>query len=87
MRSAMGGQKGGSMRVVLMAGVALTLVAPAAASAQNDGAPAEEAEADIVVTGSRIQRADIEAPVPTKVLGAEAIEARGSTSIGDFLRA
>lgn len=39
----------------------------------------------IIVTGSRISRADVEAPVPTKVLDSAEIEQRGATSIGEFL--
>lgn len=65
--------------------------APVAAHAQNapaaeESPPAEEAsQKEIIVTGSRISRRDVEAPTPTKVLGAEILEARGSSSIGDFL--
>ncbi|QNA85521.1 TonB-dependent receptor [Sphingomonas sp. So64.6b] len=37
------------------------------------------------MTGSRISRAGMEAPTPTKILTIDAINARGSTSIGEFL--
>lgn len=40
---------------------------------------------DVIVTGSRIARLGLEAPTPTKVLTSGALEARGSTSIGEFL--
>lgn len=48
----------------------------------EDGSPQGS---EIIVTGSRIARAGFEAPTPTKVLDASLIEARGSTSIGEFL--
>ena len=78
------------MRALLLA-TAICAV-PVAAQAQ-DAPSAGQAEAadeapqgaEIVVTGSRISRRDVEAPTPTKVLSADALEARGSSSIGDFL--
>lgn len=64
--------------------------APVAAAAQTApaGEPtaAEEApEQEIVLTGSRISRRDLDAPTPTKVLSAEALEVRGTASVGEFL--
>ena len=40
---------------------------------------------EIIVTGSRIARQGFDAPTPTKVLGTEQLEARGSTDVGSFL--
>ena len=74
------------LRVALLA-TAICAV-PAMAQAQDGAAEPEAAQeqaGEIVVTGSRISRRDVEAPTPTKVLGAEVLEARGSSSIGDFL--
>lgn len=81
----------------LHTGIAISaLVVSSAASAQavptepaatSEAAAATEADRDVdlIVTGSRISRRDIEAPTPTKVLTSEAIAARASSSIGDFL--
>lgn len=93
MRSFHNRRFGMAMRAVLLAsamGTAPALAhaadeapAPAAAAAQEaDEAPQQ---GEIIVTGSRISRRDVEAPTPTKVLGSEALEQRGSTSIGDYL--
>ncbi|QBX36663.1 TonB-dependent receptor [Brevundimonas sp. S30B] len=53
--------------------------------------PAAQAEpstaqvSDIVVTGTRVARAGFDAPTPTTVLGAEALEQRALPNVGDFL--
>lgn len=58
---------------------------------QDDLAPAEaqvapaEDMADIVVTGSRVARNGFSAPSPTTVVGAELLEQRGATNIGEVL--
>lgn len=44
-----------------------------------------EEGSEIVVTASRAARSGFDAPTPTKVLSAEALEDRGSTNVGDFL--
>lgn len=81
----------GKLKIRAMLLATVMCGAPVAAHAQDatateEAAPAEEAsQGEIVVTGSRISRRDVEAPTPTKVLGAEILEARGSSSIGDFL--
>lgn len=83
-----------NMRAVLLA--TAVLIVPSAAYARADEAaaaapqqpasePTPEPTGEIIVTGSRIARRDLEAPTPTKVLGVEALEARGATSIGEFL--
>ncbi len=66
----------------MIAGLAMT-AAPVAA--END----EEAVADldrIQVTGSRIQRTDVEGAMPVTVIDREAIELSGETSIADLIR-
>lgn len=73
--------------------VAGAMLLPAGARAQQPGTAAAAPEApegtsferDIIVTGSRIARRDVEAPTPTRVLGVEIIEERAATSVGDFL--
>ncbi len=44
-----------------------------------------DSTAEIVVTGSRVARQGFDAPTPTKVLGVEQLEQRGSTDVGSFL--
>ena len=53
--------------------------APAPAASTQDTGP------DIVVTASRSGRSGYDAPTPTKVLNAAAIQERGSTNVGDYL--
>jgi iron complex outermembrane receptor protein len=54
---------------------------PASATEQ----PAEEKLESIVVTGSRIARGGFEAPTPVSVVGADRIEERATTNIGQLL--
>lgn len=93
LRNGQGEKMGINTRAMLLA-TALCMIpgvayAQAADPAAQDDTAQQEAEqgegGTIIVTGSRISRRDVEAPTPTKVLGSEALEARGSTSIGDFL--
>ena len=61
--------------------------APAAdAPAPAAGAPAEAARGDIVVTGSRIQRPDYEAPNPITSFDAAKLQQSGNTNVTEFLR-
>lgn len=75
----------------LLAGVALS-AAPAWAQTEAPAASAEaeaEAEApaaDIVVTGSRIQRPDYQAPNPIVSFDAAKIQDSGNTNVTEFLR-
>lgn len=61
----------------------------AARQANPDGQDSQAAgapeEAEIVVTGSRIPRANFDSAQPVVVLGAEQIEARGYTNLGEAL--
>ena len=63
---------------------ATTGAAPTAAAAAP-AATDEESATDIVVTASRTGRSGYDAPTPTKVLSAAAIQERGATNVGDFL--
>jgi outer membrane receptor protein involved in Fe transport len=73
-------------------GATFSLVAPARAQdAQDRAAPAtqtappEEGPTEIFVTGSRVQRDGFQAPTPTTVLTAEALQNRGLTNVGDLV--
>lgn len=74
---------------------ALALAAPAAAQTAADAPPQQtavdpavaepETPTDIVVTGSRIPRANLDTGQPTLVLSSDLIEQRGYTNVGDAL--
>ncbi|HEX7944450.1 MAG TPA: TonB-dependent receptor, partial [Phenylobacterium sp.] len=69
------------MSSIIGSGLALSgLVLPAAAA---DGA---DEVAEIVVTGSRISRPNLESPVPVSVVDSRAIEASGQISTGEIIR-
>lgn len=78
-----------SIRLMLLTGASLGLMASAAHAQQADPAADEAeqpAEADaIVVTGSRIDRNGFTAPTPTTVVGQDFIQQRGINNIGDAL--
>jgi outer membrane receptor protein involved in Fe transport len=57
-------------------------IAEPAESQLTAGAPTDD---EIVVTGSRIPRANFETAVPAVVLGGEQIETRGYTNLGDAI--
>jgi iron complex outermembrane recepter protein len=88
-RDGQGVEKKLKVRALLLATAICSV--PVAASAQTapagEPAAAEEVaqEQEIVLTGSRISRRDLDAPTPTKVLSAEALEVRGAASVGEFL--
>ncbi len=76
----------------------LALAMPAASWAQSDTAPAAQdaplvsatadetqTPGDIVVTGSRIRRADFDALEPTTVVSREYLDVRGLTNVADAL--
>jgi iron complex outermembrane recepter protein len=70
---------------IVGAGAVASIAAVAPAYAQ-DAQPAEEAgSGDIVVTGSRIARPDLEASTPVQVVTSEAISSQGSANISDIL--
>ena len=72
----------GALRAGLMASVAFCGVA-FASSASAQTAPTEVGE--LVVTGSRIQRPNLEAAQPLAVLSSERIEAKGYTNLAEAL--
>ncbi|MEG3086676.1 TonB-dependent receptor plug domain-containing protein [Sphingomonas sp. PB4P5] len=55
------------------------------AAAMADQAEAEDAGAEIVVTGSRIRRPDFDTPSPVVSLSAATIQQSGTTNLTDFL--
>ncbi|WP_374293465.1 TonB-dependent receptor plug domain-containing protein [Sphingomonas sp.] len=77
-------------RHALLGGVAICLAMPAFAQQQVDQPTpdntAEAPAADIVVTGSRIQRPDYEAPNPIVSFDAERIRQSGNTNVTSFLQ-
>lgn len=76
------------MRTLLSLSSALLPIAFSASPAwaqDQPGTGAVNAEPEILVTASRAGRSGYDAPTPTKVLDAAAIEDRGSTNIGDYL--
>ncbi|MBN8430630.1 TonB-dependent receptor [Microbulbifer salipaludis] len=68
---------------LLSVAVAATIMVPALpAFAQEDAQMVEE----VVVTGSRIKRADLESSSPVTVLTSEEMQATGITDVGDLLQ-
>ncbi|MFT4046930.1 MAG: TonB-dependent receptor [Solimonas sp.] len=59
-------------------------VAPEAAAATDEAPPPAPVE-EVVITGSRVQRAGFEAPTPLTVLSTEEIQATAPASIADFV--
>ncbi len=77
--------KSGNLGARLLASAASICVLAAAQPAfAQDAADAEE-DAVILVTGSRIARDGSEAPSPVTIIGADLLESRGSTNVGDTL--
>lgn len=78
-----------SIRLALMFGAAATAVTGAAV-AQDEQQQEEEERAErverIQVTGSRIQRTDMEGALPVTVIDRESIELSGEISVADLLR-
>lgn len=72
-----------AIRLAMMFGAAATASISTSAFAAEEGAEGVE---KIQVTGSRIQRADMETASPVTVVDAAAIAATGLTSIGDILQ-
>lgn len=72
----------------IIAGLAVTAAAAQPAWAQSETPPAEpeaSAVADIVVTGSRIRRPNVEAATPVNVVDAQEIENTGVTNLIDAM--
>jgi iron complex outermembrane receptor protein len=59
--------------------------APARQAPAEQASPEDAKLEQVVVTGSRIARAGFEAPTPVSVIGAERLEQRAATNIGDLL--
>lgn len=58
---------------------------PATAAEPESQAPAAPAEAEIIITGSRIARSGFNTPVPVTMVGAEDIARRGSANVAEVL--
>lgn len=59
---------------------------PPAADAAAAPAAKEERTEEIVVTGTRVRRKDLNTPAPVTVINREQVTASGKVSIGDFLQ-
>src|SRR5690554_2802151 len=77
-----------SIRLALMFGATATAMSGVAVAqdADSDDEKAEERVERIQVTGSRIQRADMEGALPVTVIDREAIELSGETSAAELIR-
>lgn len=79
-----GDERSGVMTIQGVADSATAQVARATVPPSPDAKPPSD-QADIVVTGSRIARREIDSPNPVVVLSAATIEQSGRTNITDFL--
>jgi iron complex outermembrane recepter protein len=64
---------------------ALSAQAQSAGAAQADSATAEEVVEEIVITGSRLKRTELETTNPVVFVSAERLSAQGITNISEFL--
>lgn len=75
-----------SAPALLVASLALSLPAQAQEKPKpKDGAPPADTLQEVVVTGSRIARSDLERLEPTSVISAATIDERGFTDVGQAL--
>ncbi|MEO0032782.1 MAG: hypothetical protein RIS94_2540 [Pseudomonadota bacterium] len=74
-------------RALVRSAAAVALLAPALAFAQDaaQAPPAEPSAEAIIVTGSRIAQTGMTAPTPVTVVGAQRLEQRAQTNVGDAL--
>ncbi|HEX8420127.1 MAG TPA: TonB-dependent receptor [Sphingomonas sp.] len=71
----------------LSAAGAQTAAQPATQAGAAEAAPSEDlTPADIIITGSRIARPELDNPNPVEVISAERIERSGDTNLTEFLR-
>ncbi|MGX5913573.1 TonB-dependent receptor plug domain-containing protein [Aliidiomarina sp. Khilg15.8] len=75
-----------SIRLVLMYGATATAFGGASAAVAQDSSESAERTERIQVTGSRIQRTDMEGAMPVTVIDREDIDMSGETSVADLLR-
>lgn len=78
-------QLSGAIRFALFAGAASVMAVPAFAQQQNEDDEVAVLEA-VQVTGTRIQRAEIEGALPVTVISREQLQATGKVSIADAMR-
>jgi iron complex outermembrane receptor protein len=74
-----------AIRVAILAGSATLVVVPGTAIAQSAAQSADALET-VVVTGSRIRRADAETAQPVAVISREDIDNQGFTTVADILQ-
>lgn len=76
-----------AMRIALMSGCAgFALLTGGAAEAQQTPMQGEGVIEEVVVTGSRIRRSQLNSPQPIVNLDSEDIDKSGLTNVGDFLQ-
>jgi iron complex outermembrane receptor protein len=75
----------GAIRYALIVGTAAVLATPAFAQEQESEEETQTLDA-VEVTGSRIQRADIEGSLPVTVISREQLQASGRVSVADVMR-
>jgi outer membrane receptor protein involved in Fe transport len=63
-----------------------TTTTPAEAPPAAAAAPRKSLEEEVIVTGSRVRRKDLNTPAPVTVISHEQIEASGKMTIGDYLQ-
>src|SRR5690606_7793864 len=75
------------VRVALcFAGASIAMTGTAVAQDQSAAAQAEQAQERIQVTGSRLNRTDMEGALPVTVISREDLDASGDISVADFMR-
>src|SRR5690554_4242075 len=76
-----------SIRLALMfGGASIALTGTAAAQDQSEDAQVEQAQERIQVTGSRLNRTDMEGALPVTVISREDLDASGDISVADYMR-
>src|SRR5690606_39884003 len=76
-----------SVRLALLfGGASIAMTGTAVAQDQSAEAQAEQAQERIQVTGSRLNRTDMEGALPVTVISREDLDASGDISVADFMR-
>src|SRR5262245_2208319 len=79
------GHAGWGVIISLALAPALLFAQSQVTSTTSAGSTADENLESVVVTGSRIARGGFETPTPVSVVGADRIEQRAASNIGDLL--
>ena len=76
-----------SVRLALLfGGASIAMTGTAVAQDQSAEAQAEQAQERIQVTGSRLNRTDMEGALPVTVISRDDLDASGDISVADFMR-